>query len=200
MSKLEFFFDCSSPWTYLAFIRVQAFAACAEIVWRPILVGGVFNAVNPAVYERRAKPEPRQKLYFDKDMQDWAQLCGVKIIWPPSVFPVNSVKAMRGAYHAIDQRRLVPYATEVFQAYWGDNRDISDPRVLRICAERAGLDGEAFLMAMDAPENKDRLRHATQDLIERGGFGSPTMFIGEDMYFGNDRLPLVEAALKRTNA
>ncbi|BCW88363.1 2-hydroxychromene-2-carboxylate isomerase [Alphaproteobacteria bacterium SO-S41] len=199
MPKLEFFFDCSSPWTYLAFSRVQAFAAGAEIIWRPILVGGVFNAVNTAVYERRAKPEPRQKRYFDKDMQDWARLCGVKIVWPPSVFPVNSVKAMRGAYHAIDQGRLVPYATEVFQAYWGDNRDISDVSVLRACAERAGLEGSTFLTAVDAPENKDRLRQATQDLIDRGGFGSPTMFIGEDMYFGNDRLPLVEAALKRAS-
>ena len=200
MSKLEFFFDCSSPWTYLAFSRIQAIAIGAKLVWRPILVGGVFNAVNTAVYERRANPETRQKRYFDKDMQDWARLCGVKIAWPPSVFPVNSVAAMRGAYHAIDQDRLVPYATEVFQAYWSDERNISDKAVLRSCAEAAGLDGKAFLEAVNAPENKDRLRQATQELIDRGGFGSPTMFIGDEMYFGNDRLPLVEAALKRTDA
>ena len=202
MSKLEFFFDCSSPWTYLAFTRIHAVAerAGAEIVWRPILVGGVFNAVNRGVYERRAKPEPRQRRYFDKDMQDWARLCGVKIVWPPTVFPVNSVTAMRGAYRAIDKGKLVPYATAVFEAYWGDDRDISDPAVLRACAGRAGLDGDELLAAAGAPANKDRLRAATEELIERGGFGSPSMFIGDDMYFGNDRLPLVEAALLRSSA
>ena len=197
MQKLEFFFDCSSPWTYLAFSRIHdvAAAAGAEIVWRPILVGGVFNAVNPAVYDRRANPDARQRRYYDKDMQDWARLCGVKITWLPSVFPVNAVAAMRGAYAAIDAGRLVPYAKAVFEAYWGDDRDISDHAVLKACAETAGLDGDAFLAALATPDIKARLRAATDELIGRGGFGSPTMFIGDDMYFGNDRLPLVAAAL-----
>jgi len=199
MKKLEFFFDCSSPWTYLAFARVQAVAARsgATIVWRPILVGGVFNAVNQQLYEKRAKPDPRQRKYYDKDMQDWARLCGVKITWPPSVFPVNSVAAMRGAFHALDQGKLVPYATQVFEAYWGRDEDISQRDVLRRCAEAAGLDGAAYLDALEDPANKARLREATDEVIARGGFGSPTMFIGDDMYFGNDRLPLVEAALMR---
>ena len=197
MPKLEFFFDCSSPWTYLAFTRVHdiAAAAGAEIVWRPILVGGVFNAVNPAVYERRANPDARQRRYYDKDMQDWARLCGVAITWPPSVFPVNAVAAMRGAYAALDADRLVPYATAVFEAYWGRDRDISDRAVLKDCAEAAGMDGAAFVAALDDPALKARLRAATDELVARGGFGSPTMFIGDDMYFGNDRLPLVAAAL-----
>ncbi len=202
MQKLEFYFDCSSPWTYLAFARVHGLAARtgAEIVWKPILVGGVFNAVNTGVYERRAKPEPRQKAYFDKDMQDWARLVGVKIVWPPRVFPVNSVAAMRGAWHALDEGRLVPYATRVFEAYWGEDRDISDRAVLADCAAAAGLEPAAFGAALDDPANKERLRAATDELIARGGFGSPTMFIDGDMYFGNDRLPLVEAALTKAIA
>ncbi|MCC6920776.1 MAG: 2-hydroxychromene-2-carboxylate isomerase [Alphaproteobacteria bacterium] len=197
MKKLEFFFDCSSPWTYLAFARVQAVAerTGATIVWRPILVGGVFNAVNQQLYEKRANPDPRQRTYYNKDMQDWAKLCGVKITWPPSVFPVNSVSAMRGAFYALDRGKLVPYAKEVFEAYWGRNEDISQRDVLRRCAESVGLDGAAYLDALDDPANKARLREATDEVIARGGFGSPTMFIGDDMYFGNDRLPLVEAAL-----
>lgn len=201
MAKLEFFFDCSSPWTYLAFARIHDLAARTgtEITWRPILVGGVFNAVNSAVYERRANPDPRQARYMAKDMQDWARLCGVTIKWPPSIFPVNSVAAMRGAYYALDEGKLVPYAKAVFEAYWGDDLDMADRAVLQRCAERAGLDGAAYLAALDAPEMKQCLRDATDELIARGGFGSPTIFVGEDMFFGNDRLPLVEAALLRSH-
>ncbi len=78
MATLEFFFDCSSPWTYLAFTRVQPLAARtgADLVWKPILVGGVFNAVNREVYERRAHPEPRKAAYEAKDLQDWARAPG----------------------------------------------------------------------------------------------------------------------------
>src|SRR5277367_2169874 len=83
--KLEFFFDCSSPWTYLAFTRIVPLAARAgtDILWRPILVGGVFNAVNQDVYDRRANPDPRKSVYYEKDLQDWARLCGIRIGKPP---------------------------------------------------------------------------------------------------------------------
>lgn len=202
MPKLEFFFDCSSPWTYLAFTRIEALVerAGAEIVWRPILVGGVFNAVNQGLYQRRANPEPRQQRYYNKDMQDWARLCGVTIKWPPSVFPVKAVDAMRGAYVALDAGRLPAYAKATFEAYWRDDKDISDRAVLEEIARSVGLDGAQFRVRLDDADVKDRLREATQELIDRNGFGSPTMFIGDDMYFGNDRLPLVEAALKRAGA
>lgn len=197
--RLEFFFDCSSPWTYLAFVRVREVLARtgAEVVWKPILVGGVFNAVNQEVYERRARPEPRKTAYYFKDLQDWARHAGVTIGQPP-VFPVNSVKAMRGALVALDEERLVPYARAVFEAYWGKLEDISQPAVLTRIAAEAGLDPSAFLARIDETQVKDRLRANTDELIARGGFGSPTMFVdGTDMYFGNDRLPLVEAALMR---
>ena len=98
---IEFFFDCSSPWTYLAFHNIQPMAAelGVDIAWRPILVGGVFNAVNPSVYEGREHPVKPKVRYYDKDMQDWAKLYGLRI-GHPTVFPVNSVKAMRGAFVA----------------------------------------------------------------------------------------------------
>jgi 2-hydroxychromene-2-carboxylate isomerase len=194
---LEFFFDCSSPWTYLAFVRVHEIVARsgAEIVWKPILVGGVFNAVNQEVYERRAKPEPRKTAYYFKDLQDWARHAGVAIGQPP-VFPVNAVKAMRGALVALDEGKLVPYARAVFEAYWGKLEDISQPVVLSRIAAEVGLEPSAFLARIDEAAVKERLRANTDELIARGGFGSPTMFVdGTDMYFGNDRLPLVEAAL-----
>lgn len=199
--RLEFFFDCSSPWTYLAFTRIHDVVkrTGAIIEWKPILVGGVFNAVNQDVYERRANPDPRKGKYYVKDLADWARFSGIKVGRPP-VFPVNSVKAMRGALIALDDGKLVAYATAVFEAYWGDLLDISQPDVLGPIAARFGYEPKAFLARVEEPALKARLRANTDELIARGGFGSPTMFVdGDDMYFGNDRLPLVEAALARAS-
>ncbi|MFP6814835.1 MAG: DsbA family protein, partial [Pseudomonadales bacterium] len=101
MHTIEFFFDCSSPWTYLAFESIQPIAERDDVTieYRPILVGGIFNTVNPSVYENRANPIPVKARYYQKDMQDWARLVGIEIGQPP-VFPVNSVKVMRGAFVA----------------------------------------------------------------------------------------------------
>jgi 2-hydroxychromene-2-carboxylate isomerase len=198
--KLEFFFDCSSPWTYLAFTRIAGVLARtgASIVWRPILVGGVFNAVNTEVYERRANPDPRKARYYEKDLQDWAGLCGIRIGKPP-IFPVRAVAAMRAVLAADEQGALVPFARGVFEAYWGELRDISRPDVLCDIGDELNLGGAALLARSETAGIKERLRSNTDELIARGGFGSPTMFVDtDDMYFGNDRLPLVEAALSRS--
>ena len=198
MSSIEFFFDCSSPWTYLAFHNIQPLARehGAEIAWKPILVGGVFNAVNPSVYEFRDNPVPRKARHLAKDLADWARLAGLRILWPPTVFPVNSVTAMRACLVAQDRDALVPFAGAVFAAYWSDDRDISSPGVLADICSGVGLDGRDVLKAAATQPCKDRLRANTDELIARGGYGSPTMFLnGDDMYFGNDRLPLLRAAL-----
>jgi 2-hydroxychromene-2-carboxylate isomerase len=199
MTGVEFFFDCSSPWTYLAFTRIPAVLkrTDATVAWRPVLVGGVFNAVNQDVYERRARPDPRKASYYEKDLQDWAQLAGIWI-GKPAVFPVRAVLAMRCVIAAGKRGALVPFARGVFEIYWGELQDISRPDVLRQVALQAGLEPDALLQAADSAEVKDELRRNTDELIGRGGFGSPTMFVNRnDMYFGNDRLPLVEAALAR---
>ncbi len=198
MKKLEFFFDCSSPWTYLAFSRIEDVARRhdAELVWRPILVGGVFNAVNPSVYESREHPVKPKARYYQKDLQDWARLYGLKI-GQPTVFPVNSVKAMRGALVAHDRGKISPYSRRVFEGYWGEDRDISREEVLRDIVRDAGLDQDEFFSKIAAAECKEKLRVNTQELIERGGFGSPTIFVDGDMFFGNDRLVLVEERLSR---
>jgi 2-hydroxychromene-2-carboxylate isomerase len=201
MATLEFFFDCSSPWTYLAFHKVEEVVrgARAELVWRPFLVGGVFNTVNPSVYEARKAPMqvPAKARYYLKDLADWAQLYGIRIGQPP-VFPVNSVKAMRGAFVALEHDVLPAYARAVFEAYWGDLADISQDSVLEPIAARAGLDRSEFFAKIAEPAYKAKLRANTDELIARGGFGSPTMFVDrDDMYFGNDRLALVRSALER---
>jgi 2-hydroxychromene-2-carboxylate isomerase len=194
--KLEFFYDCSSPWTYLAFSKIEEVARRhnADLIWRPILVGGVFNAVNPSVYETRQRPVKPKARYFAKDLQDWAHFYGLKI-GQPTVFPVNSVKAMRGAFVAHEHGRISPYSRCVFEQYWGADRDISKDEVLRDIIRMVGLDEQEYFTKIASPEYKDKLKHNTDELIERGGFGSPTMFVDGDMYFGNDRLPLVEHAL-----
>lgn len=196
--QLDFYFDCSSPWTYLAFHAIQPLAAetGVEIVWKPILVGGVFNAVNRTVYQNRAKPNPLKQAYMLKDLADWARLYGLSIVFPPRVFPVNSVKCMRGAFVALDAGKLVPYATAAFEAYWGDDRDLSQEDVLADIAARAGLERQHFFAGIETGGCKARLRANTDELIARGGFGSPTLFVGPSMFFGNDRLPLVKAALQ----
>ncbi len=197
---IEFFFDCSSPWTYLAFHNIQPLAAelGATIRWRPFLVGGVFNSVNPSVYFAREHPVPAKQAYQLKDMQDWARHTGLAIKFPPSVFPVNSVKAMRGCILLEPQGKLLPFAQAAFEAYWGEDRDISNDAVLAEVCKRAGVDAAAFFAGIARQEIKDALKANTDALIRRGGFGSPTMFVnGEDMYFGNDRLPLVREALLR---
>lgn len=198
MARLEFFFDCSSPWTYLAFHRIEDVCreTDAELVWRPILVGGVFNSVNASVYEQREKPVPAKARYYAKDLRDWARSYGLRI-GQPSVFPVNSVKAMRGAFFALERDLLPQYARAIFEAYWGELLDISQDAVLRPIVTRLGLPVDEFFARIAAPEYKARLRENTDDLIARGGFGSPTMFVnGTDMYFGNDRLGLVREALQ----
>jgi len=201
MATLEFFFDCSSPWTYLAFHKVEELArsARAQLVWRPFLVGGVFNTVNPSVYEARKAPVavPAKARYYLKDLADWARAYGIRIGQPP-VFPVNSVKAMRGAFVALEHDVLPAYARAVFEAYWGELADISQDAVLEPIVARAGLDRGEFFAKIADPVYKERLRANTDELIARGGFGSPTMFVDrDDMYFGNDRLALVRDALER---
>ncbi len=199
MHTLEFYFDCSSPWTYLAFERALTLFAPddVEIIWKPILVGGVFNAINPGVYDTRANPVPTKLSYQQKDLQDWARVGGLVIGQPP-VFPVNSVKAMRGAFYALEHGLLVEYSRAVFKRYWSDLADISQVEVLSPIVAAVGLDVDDFFTAIATQAYKDRLRNSTDELMQRGGFGSPTMYLdGDDMYFGNDRLELIKARLDR---
>ena len=200
MAKVEFFYDYSSPWTYLAFTRVagvcQKYAAALE--WRPILVGGIFNTVNPSVYEFRERGVPAKAKYAAKDLQDWARFYGLTIK-SPTVFPVNSVKSLRGALVALEHPgKFMPYSHRVFAAYWGEDQDISKDDVLRGIVEQVGLDPHEYFDKINRQDYKDRIRANTEEVMARGGFGSPTMFVnGASMFFGNDRLVLVEEELRR---
>jgi 2-hydroxychromene-2-carboxylate isomerase len=199
---IEFFFDCSSPWTYLAFHNILPLARefDEDIEWRPILVGGIFNTINPSVYQSREKPVPAKARYAKKDLADWARVAGLKII-RPSIFPVNSVKAMRGCIFLQPDGKLVAFARPVFEAYWRDDRDIANDDVLADICREVGVDPQFFFAAIVQRAIKDKLRENTDELMARGGFGSPTIYLDrDDMYFGNDRLHLVRAAFERRAA
>lgn len=197
--SVEVFYDVSSPWTYLGFHRLAALEADLgmDFVWRPILVGGIFNAVNPSVYASRENPVPAKAHYMLKDLGDWAAMTGLKIIFPPRVFPVNSVKAMRACIVAEGMGRQKPLARAFFELYWSENEDISQDEVVARACARAGIDASHVAQAIQAPDVKEKLKANADEAMRRGAFGSPTIFVnGDDMYFGNDRLPLIERAIR----
>lgn len=201
--RIEFFYDLSSPWTCLAFHNLAGVQerTGAEAVLRPILVGGVFNAVNPAVYAAREASDNRRLQHSWKVLKDWAALAGVPMNFPSIHHPAKSVAAMRFCCALEeDQAALAAFTREAFAGYFDRQENLDDPDMLVAAANAAGLDGAALLMATASDTVKMRLRANTEELIERGGYGSPTIFVdGSDMYFGNDQLPLVEAALNRSN-
>jgi 2-hydroxychromene-2-carboxylate isomerase len=200
MAEVECFFDVSSPWTYFAYVsllRMQEEIG-VTIQWRPFLVGGVFNAVNPSVYNSRNAPVPAKTAYNKKDQQAWARYLGLDMHYRPSVFPVNSVKAMRACIVLEPEGKLVPFAGAAFKAYWCDDKDISQVPVLNEICQTLDIDAAKLLAATDQQPVKDTLRANTQEAIDRGSFGSPTIFVGgDDMYFGNDRMPLIKDAVLR---
>src|SRR3954453_5056679 len=195
---IEFFFDCSSPWTYLAFHNIQPLAKefSEDISWRPILVGGIFNPINPSVYASREHPVAAKVAYQKKDMADWARSAGLAIKMPPTVFPVNSVKAMRGCIWL--GKDMLPFARAVFEPYWGGDKDISQDSVLTEVCKSAGIEHVKFFAGIGDQAIKDQPKAKTDNAMARGGFGSPTIFVDKtDMYFGNDRMPLIREAVLR---
>ncbi|MBC7608355.1 MAG: DsbA family protein, partial [Polaromonas sp.] len=143
---IDFYFDVSSPWTYLAFRNIQPMAAGldATINWRPVLVGGIFNTVNQRMYASREDSNSPRNRYVLKDLQDCARQTGVRIIFPPKVFPVNSVKAMRGciwlAQNAESKQHLLAFIEATFAAYFTQQEDISQDEVLANICHDAGID------------------------------------------------------------
>lgn len=197
---VEFFFDLSSPWTRLAFHNFRQLPefAQADVHWRPFLVGGVFNAVNQSVYEARESNSPKLRLSWNW-LRDWADLAGVAMNFPSEHHPVKSVYAMRFCCALEDdQETLVHFADAAFDAYFGEQRNLDDPAVLVAIANECGLDGAGLAERSTSQPIKDRLRANTQDAIDRGAFGSPTIFVGEKhMYFGNDQMPLVAQRIRQ---
>ena len=154
-NKIEYFFDCSSPWTYLAFKGITDLSKKKdfELIWKPILVGGIFNTTNPSVYEARNNPNPvKEKInYYFEDLKDWSNFRSIIINhdgfgegFSPEVFPVNSVKAMRGAFMFLDQGNIKNYVNSIFYGYWTDGLDISSVENLIKIVENLDVNPNKF--------------------------------------------------------
>lgn len=191
-STIEFFFDVGSPATYLAWTQLPELARRqnARIVWRPMLLGGVFQATgnsSPATIEAKGN-------YSRKDFQRYAQRYGVTLKHNP-YFPINTLQLMRGATALLGSDDFDPYLRAIFTAIWVDEQDMNQPEVVGQVLSRAGFDPTAVLQRISEPQVKEQLKATTAEAVTRGVFGAPTFFVGDQMFFGQDRLEFVEAAL-----
>jgi 2-hydroxychromene-2-carboxylate isomerase len=191
-SRMEFFFDYGSPFSYLADTQLGGLAARtgAEIVYRPFLLGGVFKETGNA---SPISIEPKRK-YMAVELERWAKRYGV----PPlrnAHFPINTMRLMRGAVAAQHLGVFPAYHRAMFDAFWARGMNLGDAAVIREVLEQAGLDAGRIIAMTDEAAVKDELRRNTEDAVRRGAFGAPTFFIGGEMFFGNDRLDFVEQAL-----
>ena len=189
---IEFFWDPASSYTYLATTQIEALArrTGATIQWRPFLLGKVFEACG----NRMPASVPAKAKHLFSDMRRWSVHYGIPLSMP-KVFPVNSVLALRAGIAAANQGKAAEFATGIARAYWGEGLDISQPEVVGKVIAAAGLDPAAVLAQTQEQPVKDQLRANTEDAVKRGVFGAPTFFVGEEMFWGNDRLVLLEAFL-----
>ena len=168
----------------------------ASVTWRPFLVGGVFNAVNPGVYAARAEPMDPKVVHNFRWLHEWARLAGLPLTFPTEHHPVKSVLAMRvccALEH--DQSALAAFSRAAFDAYFARGENIDSPDVLIAIANGCGLQGDELISMTAEQAIKDHLRANTEEAIARGAYGSPTLFVGDALYFGNDQLSLVKQAL-----
>ena len=190
---LEFYFDYGSPYSYLADTQVEAVAKRADAVLerKPMLLGGVFKATgNHSPAELPAKSK-----WSAFDMPMWARHYGVPFQRNP-FFPVNTLALMRGAAAAQIDGLFDKYHPAMFKAMWVDGRNLNDVNEVAAVLTGAGLDARKFGQRIQDQDAKDRLKATSDDAVARGVFGAPTMFVDDMMFFGNDRLPFVERALK----
>ena len=187
--KIEFWFDFGSPASYLAWFQLPKIAAArgAEIDWRPMLLGGVFQATS----NRSPVEVPAKGRWMQEDLPRWAARYGAPYARNP-YFPINTLALMRGAIgfqsRGSDFSR---YVDAIFPAMWEQQRNLGDPAELAKVLGEAGIDANEFTALIADPAVKEKLKAVTQEAVERGVFGAPTMFVDGKMYFGQDRLEFV---------
>jgi 2-hydroxychromene-2-carboxylate isomerase len=196
MSKqIEFFFDFGSPTAYLAWTQLPRIAMeCrAEILWRPMLLGGVFKATG----NRSPVEIPLKGKWMWGDMARWARRYGVPLAVNPH-FPINTLTLMRGAagMQMREPDRFLRYVDVIYKATWVKPRNLNDPAVVGATLQEEGFDPAALLAMVGDPAVKAQLIATTEEAVRRGVFGAPTMFVGEEMFFGQDRLEFVTDALR----
>jgi 2-hydroxychromene-2-carboxylate isomerase len=192
---VEFYFDVGSPASYLAWTQLPKIAreARSEIEYRPILLGGVFQATG----NRSPMEVPAKGQHMQDDLQRFARRYGVPFRHNPH-FPINTLLLMRGALglQMREPQRMVAYVDAVYRAIWVDGKNMNDPAVVTEVLKDAGFEPEKILALAADPAVKDQLKVATQEAVARGVFGAPTFFVGDQMFWGQDRLDFVKEALQ----
>ncbi len=195
MTGLTFWFDVHSPWAYLASVRVGGIARKhgLPLRWRPLHLPRLLDEIGGL---KPLEAAPQRVAWFRQDIEDWAELQGVPLKQHPQ-YPLRNSRALRACILAEDERRGEAFARRLLQAYWAEEADITDLDLLARWGEDAGLDGEAVRQAALSDRYKQRLDDNTREAIERGVFGVPTVDTGSKLYFGNDRLELLDLHLSR---
>lgn len=195
MNKIvEYYFDFGSPAAYLASTQLARLSAQtgATVVWRPMLLGGVFVATG------NASPAnvPSKGKYIFEDFARFARRYGVPFALNP-FFPINTITLMRiaVALQARDDPRFTDYCAAMYRAIWVDGQNMNDPQVVAKVLSGADFDAAALLVMTSEQTVKDKLKAATELAVARGVFGAPTFFVGEQMFWGQDRLDFVREAL-----
>lgn len=197
MSKtVEFLFDVGSPYTYLAYHQLPKIAEAqgAGIVWTPVLLGGIFQATG----NKSPAEVPAKGRYSNVDLQRWANAYGVNIEMNPN-FPINTLPLMRGAV-AMQMRgdeEFHRYLRAIFSAMFEKPRNLNVPAEIGAVLADAGFDPGDFTALISDQSVKDRLKENTAGAVARGVFGAPTFFVGDDMFWGQDRLDFVEEAISK---
>ena len=195
--SVEFLFDIGSPAAYIAWTQMPRIAkeTGAHIDYQPILLGGVFQATS-----NRSPTEVAPKgRYMMDDLGRFARRYDVPFANNP-FFPINTLMLMRGAtaFQMRETDRFIGYCDAMYRAVWVEGRNMNDPAVVGAVLQQAGFDAQSFLALTADPEVKEKLKTVTQNAVTRGVFGAPTFFVGEDMFWGQDRLDFVQEALKAT--
>lgn len=193
MARAEFFFDLGSPASYLAATQMDALAARAgaEIVWRPMLLGAVFKATD----NRSPATVTAKGVWMQEDLERFAKRYRAPFAQNP-YFPINTLMLMRAAAAFELKGRLRPFVDPMFRALWVDGKNMNDPATVATVLTQAGFDPQATLAAANSQPAKDRLRATTDEAVARGAFGAPSIFVGDTLFFGQDRLDFVEEALR----
>jgi len=192
---LDFYFDVGSPAAYLAWTQVPRLAqeTGASVHYKPMLLGGVFQATG----NRSPMEVPLKSRWMNEDLARFARRYGVAFRHNPH-FPINTLTLMRGALglQMRDPARLQPYGDAMFRAIWVEGRNMNDPAEVGAALQQAGFDPRELLALTQDAQVKDNLKAVTQAAVARGVFGAPTFFVGDQMFWGQDRLDFVKEALQ----
>ena len=196
MSAPRLYYDLSCPWSYLALVRLQDAADrnATQIELRPIVVDVVLATENPPLQANRLATNPAKAAWQRKDLGDWARFWGLTLNLPTN-WPCDASLAATACAVAIEQGKGIAYSLKVFTAYFSNGDDITSAELLTDLAADTGLDRSDFSLQLQQTDARLKIADWSEELIRQGGFGTPSVFVDDQLFFGNDRIPLAEWAM-----